>query len=427
MQGGDTIVKNFYRIAVGADTEISAVIAPSAAVHAIRLYRRPDALFRALLRGNCDAAVLRVSPQGAFSPGLTALLMNETPVPIIAQVPESLAPEWIAVFRRLQPGGGVTAHTGARVDLRLLRKCIQSRREVRNPDQAQLDLLARSAFHLARWIRARSAHMTAGTLLRKSLGSVRISILVQPRGGPAVGDGLRGVASRCASLLSLWYPPAAGSSMLPIRPEHFSERCIYLTIPDDRERPLAMAACERDGRWSAALRAVWAALLRAAIADALRTASLQEEANRDPLTGAWNRRGLPDDLRRMAAHARQRDMCLAVAFVDLAALAEVNDRFGYGAGDRHLREFANGMVRGIAPHGRLYRYGGDEFIVAMTASSCRAARRCLAQALEGAVPPLPDGRPAPPARILTRCVWRPSDRVAAALLSDCVSAARRHT
>ena len=422
-------MQEFYRITVGADTPASTVIAPSAAVRVIRRYRRPSAFFRALLRGNTDAAVLRVSPQGAFSPGLAALVLNEMAVPIIVQVPDSLPSEWLDVFRRLQPSRRLVICTSNRIGLQLLRKAIRSRRDVRNTDQAELDLLARSASSLSQWIPAqlRGLDLDREIFLRKSLGAARVGALLLPEGGRVGSTRRSGLASLCASLLNLWYPIPQQGPCLPARPEVFSSSRLFVTLPDDRDMPRGMVVCERDGGWPACLRGAWAAFIRQTLADALQIASLRQQADQDPLTGAWNRRRLTDDIRRIAAAARRRNMSLAVAFVDLESLAEVNRRFGYTIGDRYLSKFASDLQHAVGAAGRVYRYGGDEFIVLMTASSCRAARIHLAQALKAAAPTLPDGRLSPPARITARCASTPSEQIATTLLADCITAAHRHT
>ena len=68
-----------------------------------------------------------------------------------------------------------------------------------------------------------------------------------------------------------------------------------------------------------------------------RESVLENEANRDPLTGLLNRRGLQNAVSSL----RKEDMPLAVCLLDLDDLKKVNDAYGHDIGDRMLRAFAD--------------------------------------------------------------------------------------
>ena len=82
----------------------------------------------------------------------------------------------------------------------------------------------------------------------------------------------------------------------------------------------------------------------------------------DALTGLGNRRMLVRDL-----HARLRPGGREDAFVlvllDLNGFKAYNDTFGHAAGDSLLARLAGALATAVAPHGRAYRLGGDEFCV----------------------------------------------------------------
>ncbi len=118
-----------------------------------------------------------------------------------------------------------------------------------------------------------------------------------------------------------------------------------------------------------------------------RESALQDEANRDPLTGLLNRRGLQAAMLSL----RKEDLPLAVCLFDLDDLKKVNDTRGHDTGDRMLRAFADLLRRQTRSEDIQCRYGGDEFMVVLKnlddvrivmkkgEEICRIFRDCLAQ------------------------------------------------
>jgi diguanylate cyclase len=90
---------------------------------------------------------------------------------------------------------------------------------------------------------------------------------------------------------------------------------------------------------------------------------LERLATHDPLTNAANRRVMETDLfAAVAAHARDRQAC-GIAVLDLDHFKAVNDACGHEAGDRVLTEFVHLVQRGIRVRDRVYRLGGEEFVL----------------------------------------------------------------
>ncbi|MDO4515570.1 MAG: EAL domain-containing protein [Bacillota bacterium] len=86
---------------------------------------------------------------------------------------------------------------------------------------------------------------------------------------------------------------------------------------------------------------------------------LQDEANRDYLTGLLNRRGLQAAM----ASLRKEDLPMAVCMFDLDNLKQINDTFGHDTGDRVIQAFADLLRRQTREEDIKCRYGGDEFVV----------------------------------------------------------------
>ena len=93
-------------------------------------------------------------------------------------------------------------------------------------------------------------------------------------------------------------------------------------------------------------------------AEELRNLSL-----RDGLTGLYNRRGFLELSAQVVRVAEREKHGLAVLFVDLDGLKDINDRLGHGHGDGAIREVGE-LLRGTCRATDLVaRLGGDEFVV----------------------------------------------------------------
>jgi len=82
-------------------------------------------------------------------------------------------------------------------------------------------------------------------------------------------------------------------------------------------------------------------------------------AETDPLTGVGSRGKLNAD----ADHLELERQPVTVAIFDLDGFKFYNDNFGHPAGDRLLQRLAHRMNAAVGDRGRVYRIGGDEFLV----------------------------------------------------------------
>ena len=111
----------------------------------------------------------------------------------------------------------------------------------------------------------------------------------------------------------------------------------------------------------------------------------REEADRDGLTGIFNRRYLDRLLLREWERSRQRNCPLTILLLDLDHFGEINKTYGFPTGDRSLKTAAEVMQQSVRAGDWVTRYGGEEFCVVMLdtdlETGCLVAER-IRRALE---------------------------------------------
>ncbi len=90
---------------------------------------------------------------------------------------------------------------------------------------------------------------------------------------------------------------------------------------------------------------------------------VSNQAQRDPITGAYNRRALMTVMEQTVAQAQRYDWSCSVLLIDIDDFSAINDRFGWDAGDRLLREILDNMQRLKRTSDFLARYGDDQVVL----------------------------------------------------------------
>ena len=86
-------------------------------------------------------------------------------------------------------------------------------------------------------------------------------------------------------------------------------------------------------------------------------------SNRDPLTGAWNRRFFEQDFDEFIEKCREQQNQLNFMLIDVDDFKEINDEFGHEIGDQVLQSIARAFEQLTGDAGHLIRIGGDEFVL----------------------------------------------------------------
>jgi diguanylate cyclase (GGDEF)-like protein len=150
--------------------------------------------------------------------------------------------------------------------------------------------------------------------------------------------------------------------------------CTYkLNIGDE---PLGKLTFRRNNKFSETDSGILEQLL-CSLLYPLRNALLYQDAvqlaQRDPLTGAYNRAALDEMLRQELSHAHRQSSCCALLMLDIDHFKAINDRYGHIIGDCALKAVAN-MARSCKREGDLlFRYGGEEFLILVRDTACDGA------------------------------------------------------
>lgn len=89
----------------------------------------------------------------------------------------------------------------------------------------------------------------------------------------------------------------------------------------------------------------------------------EEKATIDSLTGLGNRRLLEKDMASAINMAYNHKCHFTVGILDIDCFKELNDTYGHIQGDKCLKAVANVLLTATRGIGRVYRFGGDEFIL----------------------------------------------------------------
>ena len=86
-------------------------------------------------------------------------------------------------------------------------------------------------------------------------------------------------------------------------------------------------------------------------------------ANKDFLTGLFNRRYFYDDMQGYLASLEENPMPYAVAVIDVDGLKNINDKYGQDSGDKILKLLAKKLIDDTKSSDIAARFGGGEFCI----------------------------------------------------------------
>ncbi len=93
--------------------------------------------------------------------------------------------------------------------------------------------------------------------------------------------------------------------------------------------------------------------------------AITNHANRDFLTGLYNRRYFFTDMQNYFEKATKEGEKFAIAMIDIDHFKKINDTYGHESGDRVINSVADILRANISQNDIVSRFGGEEFCVAL--------------------------------------------------------------
>ncbi len=99
--------------------------------------------------------------------------------------------------------------------------------------------------------------------------------------------------------------------------------------------------------------------------------------NLDPLTGTPSRIDMLTKLREQQQMVKRKVHGCAIAMMDIDHFKVINDYYGHLAGDRVLIAFAKHLTARLRPYDKVFRYGGEEFLIMLPDTELPAAEKIV--------------------------------------------------
>jgi diguanylate cyclase (GGDEF)-like protein len=90
---------------------------------------------------------------------------------------------------------------------------------------------------------------------------------------------------------------------------------------------------------------------------------LRDQANRDPMTGLFNRRAIQRKFRDRQEDPTAAGQPLSALLLDIDHFKLINDTYGHDVGDLVIIEIGHRIRRVVGATGLVSRYGGEEFLI----------------------------------------------------------------
>jgi len=108
-------------------------------------------------------------------------------------------------------------------------------------------------------------------------------------------------------------------------------------------------------------------------------AEAEKQSMTDPLTQLYNRRSMEQFLQREVALAERHGHALSLVMIDMDRFKQINDAHGHAAGDYMLKAFADCVRITLRRTDLAFRYGGDEFVIALPQTPLAQAQQVVSK------------------------------------------------
>jgi len=117
--------------------------------------------------------------------------------------------------------------------------------------------------------------------------------------------------------------------------------------------------------------------------ETLRTSIDAAVGNRDALTSAYGRVEMLPALRELQLTVRHGGTSCCIVFMDVDHLKQINDQLGHPVGDAVLAGVVRHLDLHLRPQDKVFRYGGDEFLIALSGADLATAHSVITRVRDG--------------------------------------------
>ncbi len=172
---------------------------------------------------------------------------------------------------------------------------------------------------------------------------------------------------RCVIDGSITLPPTHPAYCIPFNVGRKAQVLVHMLLPED-------------SAWSEELKQLAQTYVNTASCTLItlnHLAEAEKQSMTDGLTGLYNRRSLDSLLEREVALAARHGLPLSVVMIDMDEFKQINDAHGHAAGDHMLRAFADCVRITLRKTDLAFRYGGDEFLIALPQTQVAQAQQVV--------------------------------------------------
>lgn len=172
---------------------------------------------------------------------------------------------------------------------------------------------------------------------------------------------------RCAIDKALALPPSHPAYCIPFTIGRKAHCVVHMLLPPEHS-------------WTEQLKQLAQTYVNTACSSLMSLSLLEDAEQRsmtDPLTQLYNRRSMDQLMQREVALAERHGHPLSVVMIDMDLFKEINDAHGHAAGDHLLRSFADCVRITLRRTDLAFRYGGDEFVIALPQTPLAQAKQVV--------------------------------------------------